>query len=475
VIMPRQSLEHSPVTRAIVLTAMASAMAACGGSAGSPATFSEARTLTGTTSVGTAPMFAVSPAGKQTIAWVSAPQGGTDGRLYVSVNDAAPTEIRDTLGPIEAHGEAPPKIAYAADGSLYAAYTVGRVVPGARFPLSALRLVKSTDDGKTWTAPVTVTDGEDAFGAHSFHALHVAFDGTIYASWLGTPPRSSATVAQAGTAMALASHQQTDTSGHAQHMPAASSPKTGSWIARSTDGGRTFSARVRVDAGEACPCCRTALACDNNGALYMAWRHVHPGNIRDVVVAKSTDRGATWGDLVRVHADDWKFDGCPHAGPSMAVDSAGVIHIAWWTGKDGSAGVFYAKSKDGAKSFDPPVALGVAQASRPAHVQLALAAGNRVVVAWDDGTKQIPRVVVRASRDGGGSFAQAVTLSAVGRAASFPVVGVVGDSLSVAWSEESEAVAQSAAAAQAAQDPKSPKGLHAVGEAQVLMRRGVLR
>jgi hypothetical protein len=472
--MPRQSFEYTQVMRALALAVVPLAMTACGGSAGSPPAFSEAQTLTGTTSVGTAPMFAVSPAGKQTIAWVSAPQGGTDGRLYVSVNNAAPTEIRDTLGPIEAHGEAPPKIAYASDGSLYAAYTVGRVVPGARFPQSALRLVKSTDDGKTWAAPVTITDGEEAFGAHSFHALHVASDGTIYASWLGTPPRTSTTVAQAGTPI-LVSEQKTDTSGHAQHMSPASAPKTGSWIARSTDGGRTFSPRVRVDVDEACPCCRTALASDKNGALYMAWRHVHPGNIRDVVVAKSLDRGATWGELVRVHADDWKFDGCPHAGPSIAVDSAGVIHIAWWTGKDGSAGVYYAKSRDGAKSFDSPVALGVAQASRPAHVQLALAAGNRVVVAWDDGTKQIPQVVVRTSRDGGGSFTEAVTLSAVGRAASFPVIGVMGDSVAVAWSEESEAIAKSAAAAQAVRDPKSPMGLHAVGKAQVLMRRGALR
>jgi hypothetical protein len=468
-------LRKTLATRAVILAAMASAMVACGGSAGAPPAFSETETLTSTTSVGTAPMFAVSPTGKRTIAWVSAPQGGTDGRLYVAVDNAAPTEIRDTLGPIEAHGEAPPKIAYAPDGSLYAAYTVGRVVQGARFPQSALRLVKSTDGGKTWTAPVTATDGEEAFGAHSFHALHIASDGTVYASWLGTPPRPSTTVAQSGTPMVMASQQTTDTSSRAHHMPAAGSPKTGSWIARSTDGGRTFSPRVRVDVEEACPCCRTALASDKKGTLYMAWRHVHPGNIRDIVVAKSMDHGATWGELVRVHADDWKFDGCPHAGPSMAVDSAGAIHIAWWTGKDGAAGVYYAKSRDGAKTFDTPVALGVAQASQPAHVQLALAAGNRVVVAWDDGTKQIPRVVVRTSRDGGHVFADAVTLSAAGRAASFPVIGIVGDSLSVAWSEESEALARSAAAAQAARDPKAPMGLHPVGEAQVLMRRGAFQ
>jgi hypothetical protein len=324
---------------------------------------------------------------------------------------------------------------------------------------------------------VTVTDGEEAFGAHSFHALHIASDGTIYVSWLGSPPRPAKVIASnaSETPMKMASMQQGDTSHAQHHMPASGSPKTGSWIARSTDGGKSFTPRVRVDTGEACPCCRTALASGKDGALYMAWRHVHPGNIRDVVVSKSTDHGATWSDLMRVHADDWKFDGCPHAGPSMAVDSSGAIHIAWWTGKEGNAGVFYARSGNGAKTFDTPIPLGVAQASRPAHVQLAVAPSGRVVVAWDDGTKQIPQILVRASRDAGRSFSEATTLSSVGRAATFPVLGIAGDSLSVLWSEESEAVAKAAAVEAAARDPKAPKGLHAVGEAQVVMRRGAFR
>jgi hypothetical protein len=98
-----------------------------------------------------------------------------------------------------------------------------------------------------------------------------------------------------------------------------------------------------------------------------------------------------------------------------------------------------------------------------------------VIVTWDDGTKQIPRVLVRTSSNGGESFGEAVTLSGTGRSATFPVIGVAGDSLSVAWSEESEEVAKAAAAEQAARDPKAPKGLHAVGEAQVLMRRGAFQ
>jgi len=452
--------------------------AACGATKGEAVRLAGAATLSAPTSVGTAPMFAISPNGKQAVAWVSAPNGGTDGRLYVSVAGAAPTELRDTLGPVEAHGEAPPKLAYAPDGGLFAVYTVGKVVPGERFPRSALRVVSSRDDGKTWSVPVTVTDGA-IFGSHSFHALHVADDGTVYVSWLGkSDADTSAQSMAAMSEMSGMSHSMHDTPAmqgmagmHGAHESSAA------WISRSTDGGKTWTPRVRVDMGEACPCCRTALATSKDGTLFMAWRHVYPGSIRDIVVARSSDHGATWSEPIRVHADNWNFDACPHAGPAIAVDDNNTLHVTWWTGKEGAAGVFYARSTDGGKTFSEASALGAAKFSRPAHVQMALASNNRVVVAWDDGTRQIPQVMVRVSNDGGLHFADAMPISAAGRAASFPVLAVHNDSVAIAWSEVSAAAenAEVAAAAAASKDKKAPKGLEAIGDAQVLVRRGVLQ
>jgi hypothetical protein len=464
----------------VALTLTAAALAACGSGKSAPMHFADATALSAPTEVGTTPMFAVSSTGTQAVAWVSAPDGGSDGRLYVSVADGAPVEIRDPLGPIEVHGESPPKLAYAPNGALIAVYVVGKVVPGERFPLTALRVVTSTDDGKTWSAPATVTDGE-VFGAHSFHALHAASDGAIYVSWLGRPPagdssaRSQGMVAHDDAMMkaAMEGTAMADMPGMAGMNHGAST----SWVTRSTDGGKTWSPRVRVDMGEACPCCRTGLATAGDGTLYMAWRHVFAGSIRDVVVARSTDRGATWSEPVRVHADDWKFDACPHAGPAIATDAKGTLHVTWWTGKEGSAGVFYAQSTDSGKTFSAPVPLGVAQYSRPAHVQMALASNNRVVVTWDDGTKEVPQVVVRVSRDGGAHFDDATVLSAAERSATFPVLGVVGDSIAVAWSEVSAATSKAATAKAdsiKAKNPKAPMGLESVGEAQVLVRRGVL-
>jgi hypothetical protein len=387
--------------------------------------------------VGTAPMFAVARDGAEAAAWVSAPGGGSDGRLYVKRDDGTVVELRDSLGPIEPHGESPPKLAYSPDGSLNALYVVAKLVPGRRFPASALRFVRSTDKGATWSQPVTVTD-DSAFGSHNFHALYAAPDGAVYASWLDGRTGSSTV-----------------------------------FMTRSTDGGKTWMPNVRVATSEACPCCRTTMAAGPDGVLYLAWRRVFPGNVREVVVARSADRGTTWSDPVRAQRDGWVYDGCPHAGPSLQVDDRGRVHIAWWSGKEGAAGVWYAHSDDGAQSFSTPAPLGVAEFSRPAHVQLALGGQRRLVAAWDDGTLATPRIVVRVSKNGGDAWSGTAVLSDSGRAAGFPVVVASRERMAVAWSEQSIASA-------AEHEPHGKMtGPHAmplgvVGESRVLVRRGTL-
>jgi BNR repeat-like domain len=316
-------------------------------------------------------------------------------------------------------------------------------VPGERWPLGALRHARSADGGRSWGAPtsVTVARAGEPFGSFNFHALYAAPGGALYAAWLSSDRRKSAT-----------------------------------FLARSTDDGRTWSAPSRVNAGESCPCCRTALASPGGDTVYVAWRQVFPGpagTVRDVVVARSSDGGATWAAPVRVHADNWVFDGCPHAGPSLQVDAAGCVHVAWWTGRQGAAGVYYARSDDGARSFRAPVALGVAEYAQPSHVQLALGADGLVAAAWDDGTLRVPRVVLRVSRNGGATFGDAQAVSADGRAGTFPVLAVNGRRLTVAWAEQSaDAAAHAAHHAADERDPKAVMGLPQVGENQVLARTG---
>ena len=425
-------------THVFVVAAIGASVQACR-DAGARTTLSEPETISAATTVGAAPMFALSPTGKRAVAWVSAPGGGTDGRLYVTAG-GAPTELRDSLGPIEPHGEAPPKLAYAPDGSLYALYAVAKVVPGRRFPMSSLRLAKSGDDGQTWTAPVTIAS-DSAFGTRNFHALHAGSDGALYVAWLES-----------------------------------SQGKSKTFLTRSTDAGTTWTTPALADTAQSCPCCRTAIATARDGTLYLAWRTVLPGNVRDVVVARSTDHGATWATPVRVHADNWVFDGCPHAGPSMQVDSSGTVHIAWWTGKQGAAGTFYARSTDKAHSFEAPVALGVGEFSAPAHIQLALGPERTVVAVWDDGTVKTPKVVMRVSHDDGATFSAPSLVSTEGRAATFPVLALRDKELTIAWSEQSQSEHDHAKEmAPNMKDPKAVKGLSRVGESAVRVRTGRLQ
>ncbi len=420
-------------------------LTACSAQPGEKATdFTPARVVSRETENGATPMFLSTPAGTRVVAWVSAPGGGSDGNLHVSVTQAgspAPlpiSTVRDPLGAIEAHGEAPPQLAADSAGAISVLYAVGKEVPGKRFPVSAMRFIRSTDDGRTWSNPVTVNDGHE-FGSHNFHSLTVASGGVLLATWLDARK------------------------GH-----------SGVWMSRSNDGGKTWDANRPVYSDPTCPCCRTSVAVAADGTIYVAWRAIFPGDVRDVAVARSADGGRTWEQPVRPRPDEWVYPGCPHAGPSLEVDGQGRVHVAWWTGKEGEAGVYYSRSDDGGRTFTAqPIATG--ERARPAHVQLAMAPAGGVYVVWDDGLSDMPRVLMRRSHDGGRSFGPESALSEPDVAASYPVVAVYGDSVAVAWSQTTAAEHRTRMAARMdMSDPNAVQLLPRVGQSEILLRAGRL-
>ena len=435
---------------------LAGALVACARIPGADRTvqWTPAVSVSASTGGGAAPVFATAPGGGVALAWVAAPNGGTDGRLYVRLADHhdSISELRDPLGGLSIYGEVPPKIAYAPDGMLYAAYIVTKVVPGERWAQNAMRFARSVDGGAHWSTPMTVTAtarGDSVFGMYDDHALLVASDGTIYISWLGMVGDTSHT-----------------------------------YIVHSTDGGTTWTRPAAIDAGASCPCCRTAMAAGPDGALYVAWRKIYPGGpgqseVRDMAVARSTDHGATWSAPVRVHVDDWHVTYCPDAGPSIKVGTDGTVHIAWWTGKDGHAGVQYAQSTDRGATFSTPVPLGIAKVSRAAHVQVAVGTGSfagTVAAVWDDGTRAIPRIVARISRDGGRTFGDEEMLSGADDAAGYPVLSLRDGTLTVAWQQRSLEAAAQDSATQARMDPTAATTyIKSVGALRVVSRSGTLR
>jgi hypothetical protein len=374
------------------------------------------------------PTVALDPDGTPLIAWV-----GQDGNVFVARPGEQgafdrPARANDVAGEAAPHEQAPAQVATGPEGHVYVIWQTRLPLAGRRFPASDLRFARSTDGGRTFAAARTVND--DAGGtptSHTFHDLYVDGDGTVFVSWIdGRTTEARKMAGGAREQRAPAGLLREGSTGH-HHGDAEARLGPEIRVARSTDGGRTFSASTVVDR-DACPCCRTSLARGPDGTLYIAWRKIFTGDVRDVVVARSADGGASWDAPVRVHEDGWVYPGCPHAGPSIAVDSGGTLHVVWYTGAPGRAGLYLATSRDGARTFGPPQPLGSTGTTPVSHARVA-AAGDGVWVAWEDRTAPLGRVALgRCGADG-----VARPLGDLPGQARSPAIAAGGATAAVAW------------------------------------------
>jgi hypothetical protein len=185
-------------------------------------------------------------------------------------------------------------------------------------------------------------------------------------------------------------------------------------------------------ASNVCFCCKTAVV-SRGSDVFVAWRHLFPGGVRDIAMARSADGGRTFQAPVRVSDDNWMIDACPDDGPAMTIDEAGVLRVTWPTLVTNQEGprmaIFEATSRDGGVTFSPrtPVNAGPGAA---AHPRIATGAG-RTAIVWDELAQGSRRVLFRPS----GSGTPAI-LSA-GRIASYPAIAAVGDGFVVAWTDQS--------------------------------------
>jgi hypothetical protein len=331
------------------------------------------------------------------IAWVSG--AGTGDVMLARLEDGtagSPVVVNDIARDAAPHDQAPPQVRVAPDGTVFVLWQNNNVVPGRRFPYSNLRLARSSNGGRSFEPAIFVNDDADQLPAsHTFHDIAVGADGTVYVSWIDGRERARAEIAAGQPARAHGTHAH-----GATNMPGSDVR-----VARSTDRGRTFAPGVVVYR-DVCPCCRTSLAVAPEGRVHVAYRSA--GEARDIVVSRSDDRGASFGEPVVVHADGWKIDGCPHAGASLGVSSDGALHVSWYTAAEGRQGIWYAHSADGAATFSAPVALQTEAWVPVAQTKLAVDAQDNVWIAWDDRREKQYRVHLALAREG--SIAQRLEL-----------------------------------------------------------------
>jgi hypothetical protein len=330
------------------------------------------------------------------VTWAA--QEANDNVLYAArAGRGAPIRVNPAGTSVDSLHQAP-GIATGPQGELYITWSARRPVPVGGLFASDLMLSRSIDGGATWSTPLRLS--EDQPTSHSFEGLAVAPDGTVLIAWIETRDGKAATV-----------------------------------LTRVTERGTRPTGPVRLDSGETCVCCRVDVATGPSETVNVLWRKVFPDDVRDMVLATSSDGGRTFAPPALVHADGWKITACPHRGGSIAADARGRLYAVWYTeATEGRPDVLFATSTDG-RRFSPPRRVHAAPGSIPDQARLAVDGAGRAVIVWEDATAVRRRIVVRTTRDGGRTLTPVQSLSTAIKAFA-PAVTATRAGFIIVWHEE---------------------------------------
>ncbi len=307
------------------------------------------------------PDLSITPHGEALLAWVERRNDGTPALKYSRTSIDATGRSR---GPDE--WQAPRTIAEGSDwfvnwadtphllalddGTLWAHWLQRN---GSGVYDYGIALTRSADGGTTWSEPIRI-EPPGAKNDYGFVAMWPHAPGTLGIAWLDSRQKSAG-----------ADHHAHD--GHAG----------GAMMLRAAvfdaNGNRTV--EWPLDRST-CDCCTTAAALTARGPV-LAYRGRSEGEIRDIRLVRFD--GDRWSEPKDVHADGWKFAGCPVNGPAVAA-RGNMVWVAWYTEAEGKPSLRIARSIDAGDRFDPArhVADGEGLLGRAA---LALE-GNTLWLAW---------------------------------------------------------------------------------------------
>lgn len=313
-----------------------------------------------------------------------------------------PTPIRvNPSSPPATSLHEPPALALGHKNDVYITWTTPHPKAGEKLFTNLLLLSRSLDGGETFLPPVRVND-DDAVTGHSFDHLTVSPNGSVHISWLDAREGKK-------------------------------DPAT--YTVFSQDQGKTLSPNLKIDESS-CVCCRTHMTTASDGTVYLAWRKVLSGAVRETVVSRSTDNGKSFSPPVIVGNDQWVYEGCPHRPATMGVDRQGRLYVTWYTeGPDDTPGVYLAYSDDRGTTFTPRRVLNMSKGTFPDHPQLAVNQEGHLLVSWEEQSPVRREVVFTYSLDRGQTFSPPKKLNE--KKAKSPAVALNDRGQAViAWSEQ---------------------------------------
>lgn len=183
-----------------------------------------------------------------------------------------------------------------------------------------------------------------------------------------------------------------------------------------------------------CDCCQTDVALGPLGPIAV-YRDRTADEIRDIYVMRSIN--GQWETGKPVADDGWQIAGCPVNGPAIAANENDVV-VAWFTGAGNVPKVRFARSTDGAETFEDAIDLAT---DKPlGRVGIVMLASGDALVSWlQNGTDGKANILARRiSVDGQLSASVVVAATSAGHLSGFPQIVDNGEEIVFSWTDTAD-------------------------------------
>jgi hypothetical protein len=312
---------------------------------------------------------------------------------------STPVRVNSTVEAVQAE-ENGPKVAFGPDNRTFVIWSI----PGAKGDKTRANVRFSMQDGQGgFIPPKTLNEVQDAA---RFPIIETAPDGTLLIAWID---------------------RRVD------------NPKPRQlYLMRIAADGKALTPNYQVGEG-LCECCKLGMSFAQGGkTIYIVDREVDANKVRNHVLRKSVDGGASFAAPVEISDDGWQVPSCPHSGPSIGLDSRGQIHVAWFTqGRtEKDAGIYYALSQNGGKSFAARTLIDANTAPETLYNSLIVGDDDTIYLAWTNLDRDNKaQIYLRTRAAGMQTWTPIQQISAANGNASRPVLALTGSKLHIAWTE----------------------------------------
>jgi hypothetical protein len=342
--------------------------------------------------------------------------GGGAVFLAVSIGQDAWKTVLEIHPPEKGDTARTGDLAFGADGQVAVAYQWWRDNPRTK----QVRLARSSDGGKTWTAPATQLDASGkAFDPHigwgrgkdlvvvwsDERRGRRLFD--IYARRSvdgGVTWEPEQLLSRFPKMLANDLHARPELLSDGQGRFWAiwvglRAERSAFYLNRSEDGGKTWTEPVPLTGNSESVFAQQFLRAGDR--LLLTWQD-RQGSFDRIFAVASSDAGMNWSSPVRVDhlSSDAKF----HAASSTAVLSpSGEALVAWQDPRNGRQDIFIARSTDGGRSWgseDQRMDLDEPGTAISGFPKLVRNADGRIALGWDDDRSGLEVIYVRV-RSGG--------------------------------------------------------------------------